>query len=133
MSTRSRIGIMNDNGTVTSIYCHYDGYPSHNGEILVQYYNTEEKIRELMNLGDISVLGPVIGVKCDFDTFASSNLNQCLAYGRDRGETDVSARVHATIERFLADGEEYNYLWRDNQWNCIDWKNRVHDLYKEAA
>jgi hypothetical protein len=26
MSTRSRIGIENQDGTTTSIYCHFDGY-----------------------------------------------------------------------------------------------------------
>jgi hypothetical protein len=133
MATRSRIGIVNDNGTVTSIYCHYDGYPDHNGAILVEHYNTESKIRELMTLGDISILGEVIGVKCDFDTFRSRNRNQCLAYGRDRGETNIDAVTHSSIAEFLAEGEEYNYLWRDNQWNCMDWNNQVHDLYTEAA
>ncbi len=29
MATRSNIGIVNDNGSVTGIYCHWDGYPEH--------------------------------------------------------------------------------------------------------
>jgi hypothetical protein len=28
MSTRSRIAIENQNGSVTSVYCHFDGYIS---------------------------------------------------------------------------------------------------------
>ena len=41
MSTRCRIGIENKNGTITSIYCHHDGYLEGVGEILVNHYKTE--------------------------------------------------------------------------------------------
>lgn len=132
MSARSRIGILNDNGTVTSIYCHYDGYPINNGAILTNWYTTEEKIRELMNLGDLSILGKHIGVKHDFDSHGS-DLNQCLAYGRDRGDIGIEAMNHANIDHFFAEGEEYNYLWQNNRWSCTDWENQEHDLYSREA
>ena len=48
MSTRCRIGIENKDGTITSIYCHHDGYLEGVGEILVNHYKNEEKIRKLM-------------------------------------------------------------------------------------
>lgn len=57
MSTRCRIGIKNENGTITSIYCHHDGYIEGVGEMLIDNYKDEAKIRELMKLGDISSLG----------------------------------------------------------------------------
>ena len=38
MATRSRIAIEKENGTVESIYCHWDGYPENNGRILVENY-----------------------------------------------------------------------------------------------
>jgi hypothetical protein len=57
MSTRSRIGILNDDRSVTSIYCHFDGYPSGVGAILVAHYHDTVKVRELISLGDISSLG----------------------------------------------------------------------------
>jgi hypothetical protein len=129
MATRSRIGIVNDNGTVTSIYCHWDGYPDHNGAILVEHYNTESKIRELMDLGCLSILGEVIGEKCDFNSFNSQHSNQCLAYGRDRGETNIDAVTHSNIAKFLSYGEAYNYLWHNNHWTCTDFNGEEHDLY----
>jgi len=58
MATRSTIAIRNADNTVTAIYCHWDGYLSYNGKILFENYNTEEKVRELIALGDLSVLGP---------------------------------------------------------------------------
>ena len=34
MSTRSRVGIKNEDGTITSVYVHHDGYPSGVGDVL---------------------------------------------------------------------------------------------------
>ena len=58
MATRSRIAIENQDGTVLSIYCHWDGYPSHHGPILLENYTTQEKVESLIALGSISSLAP---------------------------------------------------------------------------
>lgn len=39
MSTRSHIGLLLEDGRIESIYCHNDGYLSHNGHILDSFYN----------------------------------------------------------------------------------------------
>ena len=57
MSTRSNISIKRKNGTYDKIYCHSDGYLEYNGRILDTFYKDEQKINNLINLGDISVLG----------------------------------------------------------------------------
>lgn len=113
MATRSRIGIENADGTFTSIYCHWDGYPNHNGRILIEHYTDEAKIRQLMALGDLSTLGTEIGEKHDFN---ESNKRWCTAYGRDRGEENVSSMVHEDEAAFLACAEEYTYLFRNGEW-----------------
>jgi len=61
MATRSNIGKLNSDNTVSYIYCHWDGYPSHNGTILQEHYNTPEQVDELLALGDMSSLGETIG------------------------------------------------------------------------
>ena len=38
MSTRSHIGIWNEDGSLDVIYCHRDGYPAHNGAVLLHHY-----------------------------------------------------------------------------------------------
>ena len=51
MSTRSRIGILNDDGSVTSIYCHSDGYaegPHCVGYKLEMFWG--ESVRQLLAL-----------------------------------------------------------------------------------
>ena len=56
MGTRSRIAIRNADNTYLSVYCHWDGYPSHHGPILQEHYNSEDKVRALLAGGDFSSL-----------------------------------------------------------------------------
>lgn len=129
MSTRGRIGILNDDGTVDSIYCHYDNYLSHNGKILLQHYTLPAKVAELIALGDISSLAPEIGEKHPFDNPHPWNTqeyqahqrqyeNWVNAYGRDREETDVDSTHSKTVEDFRNIGcwTEYWYLFCDGEW-----------------
>lgn len=117
MGTRSRIGIKNADETITSIYCHWDGYPDHNGQILMEHYTNEGKIQKLMALGDLSTLGKEIGEPHDFNNRVDG---WCTAYGRDRGEEDVSSKKHEDMAAFLAWEEEYNYLFQNGQWYLVE-------------
>ena len=60
MSTRSIIGILNSDGTATYVFCHWDGFPSHHGPILMKHYNTEARVRQLLAQGQIEVLDKFI-------------------------------------------------------------------------
>jgi hypothetical protein len=114
MATRSNIGILNSDGTVDYIYCHFDGYLEHNGAILNEHYKTEGKVRALMSLGDLSVLGEDIGEKQDFENRVKGT---CLAYGRDRGETGVEVRKCSYVDYTKEYFEEYIYLFTpDKGW-----------------
>lgn len=57
MSTPSTIGIKNDNGTITVIYCNYDGYLDGVGLTLYKHYSDADKMRTLLALGDVFSLG----------------------------------------------------------------------------
>lgn len=49
MSTRSLIAKQIGEDAYLTIYCHSDGYLSYNGAMLIDHYNSEEKIDELIN------------------------------------------------------------------------------------
>ena len=85
MSTSSHIGIINKDKTITTIYCHWDGYPSHHTPILLNNYNTEEKIRELIALGNISVLAENITPIAEH-SFENPEKKVVVAYHRDRND-----------------------------------------------
>ena len=115
MATRSTISIVDEKGNGRTIYCHWDGYPSHNGKILKNHYNTVEKVNELINLGNLSILGEERGKKVDFDTYDSSKTNQCLSYHRDRGES-IKNTAPTSFTKIPKEGEEYDYLFKNNKW-----------------
>lgn len=138
MGTRSEIGIQNQDGTIESIYCHWDGYPAHNGYILFKHYRAEEKVRELISYGDMSSLkeatSPQPRTKHSFD---KPQKNICVYYHRDRGEKweQVKPSSHSNIkewEKEVAKGlQEYAYLFKNNRWyfatisHYVESKNRV--------
>jgi hypothetical protein len=103
MATRSRIAIEKQDGTVTSIYCHWDGYTSGVGKMLEKWYTTQAKVEALIELGDISSL----------DMTPTST----VAYHRDRGE-DFSQFEHKDVEDFFSGNyQEYGYLFtKDGHW-----------------
>jgi hypothetical protein len=115
MGTRSTIAIQNTDGTVTGIYCHWDGYLSHNGRILQENYTTEAAVRELIALGDLSSLGANIGERHDFnapDPAETLAETRCTAYGRDRGETGIDAVTFASHADLVEQvGQEFDYLF----------------------
>ena len=57
MSTRSQIGIYDpQKGTLEYIFCHWDGYLKCVGQRLLGFYDTEQKVRDLLSHGDLSSL-----------------------------------------------------------------------------
>jgi len=122
MSTRSRIAIKTE-GKILSVYCHHDGYPEGVGNTLKEHYQDPAKILSLMDLGNLSSLGPQIGERQDFNNFLTHNREWCLAYGRDRGEKDTEARIFMTPQRLVAyttaSDQEFLYLY-DNGWKYLD-------------
>jgi hypothetical protein len=122
MATRSRIGIENEDGSVSSVYCHWDGYPSHNGDLLVKHYSDRENVEALISLGAISSLRKNIVNTSGTHSFESPQEDVTIAYHRDRGEALQEARIDESIEAYAkSDYEEYGYVFtRDNEWKVVD-------------
>ena len=116
MSTRSRIGILNANGSTDTVYCHSNGYPEHQMPILTAHYNTVEKVEDLLDLGDLSILkekiAPDKGVPHGF-AYDERAENVTVAYHRDRGEPLTPAQHHRSIAALKASdwSIEYFYLF----------------------
>ena len=109
MGTRGAFGIENPDGTVSAVYCGHDSYPSHAGDILLTHYNTEEKFRALLALGDMSSVGATLDTTED--------------YHRTAGEPydDVKPRIFKDVSDYCANGFEvmdaaYLYLLSESTW-----------------
>ena len=116
MATRSNIGILNEDGTVDYIYCHFDGYLKWNGRILNEHYDSEAAVRDLIALGDLSSLAPELGEKQEFNK--PSRREYCLAYGRDKGESNTEARKCSYVDYTREYFEAFIYLFtpKSNEW-----------------
>ena len=114
MATRSRIGIQLADESVLSVYHHWDGYPEWLGRILKTHYNTKDKVAELIDGGDMS---------CCWTEIAQYGESDGREYGPEyysqRGE-DCPPRLDANKYEYLADGEEYAYLFVNNEWVCYN-------------
>ena len=132
MGTRSTIALEFADGTVEQVYCHWDGYLAHNGQILFQYYSDPFKLRDLIDLGDLSSLGRNLGNGHPFSKFGlkeeDPDFDQMIAlckqaeeegwttfYGRDRGETGTTSKKFKNYEDYVANHqyEEYEYILRN--------------------
>lgn len=128
MATRSTIALEFADGTVQQVYSHWDGYLEHNGRLLVKHYSDPFKLRDLIDLGDVSSLKEEIGIQHAFshldsempaDEYEALYGNMTTFYARDRGETGTMAHKFTDFADY-ADNfqhEEYAYiLRRDGAW-----------------
>ena len=124
MATRSIIAKTQPSGKIKASYCHFDGYPEHNGKILASYYTDKKKINALLAEGEISVLGHNIGKKIDFDDYQLCHaLNQCRFYHRDRGEKlrKNTVKDASELEEYASDcNAEFVYLFKENKWHVLN-------------
>ena len=145
MGTRSRIGVMHGD-KVKSVYCHWDGYLEHNGQILQEHYDSA-KANHLVALGDLSSLRPNIGEKHAFsqfevpkdevDAYKALTEDMCTFYGRDRGEAGTEFRVSHTFADFFdaveGCGGEWYYIMQDGAWYCGNTYSSDARFYKKLV
>lgn len=102
MSTRSAIAIQETkDGPVQHIYCHFDGYPKHNGKILNEHYRDPSKVKELLALGDMSSLDETI--------------DKSVFYHRDRKEPLRINELISLKELTEEDTYEYHYVLKEHE------------------
>jgi len=121
MSTRSEIAILNSDGTVTGIYCHWDGYVDHNGRILSESYQEIEKVKKLISGGDLSSLRKEIEPTAKH-SFENPQDDVCIYYHRDREEEweytkpKVYSNILSLCESLKDSWVEYLYLYIGGDW-----------------
>lgn len=117
MGTRSTIIQKIDSDTYRSIYCHWDGYLSNNGRILLKHYQDPEKVSKLLLLGSLSSLREEVDIlEGKIHTYDNSQPNITIAYHRDRGEEweHTSYIDKQTLKESVE--EYYSYLYIDGDW-----------------
>jgi hypothetical protein len=118
MATPSSIGIEQADGSVKSIYCHWDGHIETNGKCLITHYEDRERAEKLIALGGISALCPELTT--DFaHSFSNPADGVTIAYHRDRGEKLVIAEYKTVAQYFKQADYDYLYmLTQEGEWIC---------------
>ena len=139
MATRSNIGIVNLDKSITGIYCHYDGYPEYVGKMLLNHYNNDDIVNGLMNLGDLSILSENMNPTGPH-SFNNPQKGVCVAYGRDRGETGTNSRTFEDMGEFENSASntwaDYQYLFDNGVWSyrnvnkTLGWKELTAEICK---
>jgi hypothetical protein len=114
MSTRSRIGLELSDGSILSVYHHWNGYPEWLGRILNTHYNAKSLAEELIDGGDMSL--------CWTDErWDDSGVEGVYGpqYYSQRGDNSPP-RLDKDMDEFFADGEEYSYIFRNGNWYAYD-------------
>ena len=139
MSTNGRIGLV-EGDKCSSIYTHWDSYPSHNGAILADFYD-EGKLRALLTMGNVSSLGDNIGLPVEVGErkgpFKGSMKveGECEFYYRDMNGViaECMARVDNSFDQFIRTcrgcDAEYAYLMHNGVWyvwSC--WENDNNEI-----
>ena len=124
MATRSFIGKLNHDGSITGIYCHWDGHPDGVGAVLTEHYTNLQKVEQLLDLGALSSLGPLLSPpEGQPHSFGAPAPNVTVAYHRDRGNDLQPAKTYPNVVEFrkhVADdfGAEYAYFINHRrEWN----------------
>jgi hypothetical protein len=149
MATRSTIAVIHQDGSVSQVYCHWDGYLEHNGKLLIENYQSQELAEALVAPGDLSSLSNTVGEAHPFgyhgttmsqDEYYSRYGRMNTYYGRDRGETSVEVKRFADVYEYLKkfQREEYNYLFNGTSWgyqaySMTEYVEVTPELVKEAA
>ena len=105
MSTHATISYLTAE-KVLSIYVHFDGYISYLGKMLLENYNDEAKVKELISNGDAS--------------YIDKTIESSFFYHRDRNEElHIDKSVSIIEARMSCGGVDYHYVWDEGRWNLL--------------
>ena len=124
MSTRSEIAIENKDGSISSVYCHSDGYIEHNGCCLNKYYNSHDLALSIINQNDCSYLGETIEDSRFYNSWRNENTKSKKYNNEACFMQDFNNDIFA----------EYIYLFKNNKWyvSALKMLNNPNDNYSHC-
>ena len=127
MSTRARIGLLQEYLSVLSVYNHWDGYPEWLAVTLNEQYNTREKIAKLIDGGNMSSCWSDNQFDYEKQEFIKNDPKPEYYGGEDE-------RPHhnATFQKFLDDVnacEEYLNIFMNECWKAFSVRPVYDDDY----
>ena len=117
MSTRGSISVVLADGSIRSVYCHFDSYLMGVGRTLLLHYNSQELAEQITSFGAISILDQRINPIGDH-TFRADEDGTCVFYARDRCDPMLTKYYISKSDFNLSNShQDYNYVFFDNSWH----------------
>ena len=129
MFYRSTIANLQEDGSVEGIHLYFDTDKSNTYSILQHDYVTQEKVEDLLNLGDLMSLGRYIGSE---NPIYRPSSEICLSFTRDGRFDGMDAEVFGTMESWLRSSYmcQVAYLFDGKDWlrfERIDTERKLND------
>ena len=103
MSTRAMIAVRRKDSFYDAAYLHFDGYPEHTGETLMQHHNTHTAAETLVAGGELRCLDRKTGTP---ERYANARPPAILP-------------THDSLIEFAKNcGAQYVYVFDDGAWSC---------------
>lgn len=127
MATRSLIAYQDPTTKeYHSVYCHWDGYVSFNGQILEKAYNNLEVVQKLISKGDISTL--YNHRQDDGVLYAPLHYHAWRDESWDTVKPKVTSDLKSLFELANNSWAEYLYVFTDGKWLYSDNLNNANCL-----
>lgn len=119
MATRSLIAYQDPNTQeYHSVYCHWDGYTSFNGQLLEKVYNNLELVKNLISKGNISTL--LNQREDDGVLYAPLYYHAWRGDGWDDVKPNVASDLKTLFKLAAGTWAEYLYVFADGKWMYSD-------------
>ncbi len=130
MGTPSAIAVKTDAGYKT-IYCHWDGYPSHMYPLLRDWYATHERAEALVSFGDASSINKrLVSSHDSAHSFSKPEEDVCVFYHRDRGDTWLEVAPVFMTRAEIPGLQYYVYIFEDGEWRVYIHGQEAEDYSK---
>jgi len=130
MATRARLGYVLSDDSIVSVYHHWDGYPEWLGVILNEHYSEDEKVRELIDGGNMSSC--YSDNEYDYEKQEFVKVDPAPSYYGGDDEAPKHFQTLTSLTDYDA-GEEFLYLWFMNTWNCYAYKKHYDKEYNVTS
>ena len=130
MSTRSRIGIKLEDGSILSAYHHWDGYPEWLGVTLKKHFNTYEKAAELIDGGNMGCCYSDEEYKSE--TWEYEKIEPRATYYGGDEEAPILSKNFDEFTKIDC-WQEYSYVFVKDRWEGYAINHKLNDDFSEMT
>ena len=108
MATNSTIAVKLQDGSISQVFCHWDGDLQFNGKMLFERYDNQILVEELITKGNLSSLGSTV----DSSEFRTRDMGDSWFLNKPNHFESIQSYKQFMI----SNGQKFNYLFDGDEW-----------------